>query len=181
MSTDYHTTRLQRHGESFFNYFITHVPSHNVRQWYLRKFGARIGRDVGIMMGTHVFGVHRLEIGDGCSIGSNVLLDARGGLKIDTAAVLASDVFIVTAKHVADSPDFHVVIEPVHIKHHAWVASRATVLQGVTIGVGAVVGACSMVNKNVDDMAIVAGTPAKALGERQSTLDYYPKFRPILY
>ena len=181
MTPDYHTTRSQRLGESFFNYAVTHVPSHNFRQWYLRRFGATIGRDVGIMMGTHVLGVHRLVVGDGVSIGSNVVLDARGGLTIDTSAVIASDVYIVTAKHVVDSPDFEVVIAPVHVKHHAWVASRATVLQGVTVGVGAVVGACSLVNKDVDDMAIVAGTPARTLGKRESNLSYYPKFRPVLY
>lgn len=181
MTVGYSTTRRQRLGESFFNYLVTHIPSHNIRQGYLRLFGAKIGRDVGIMMGANVLGVHRLVIGDGCSIGSNVLLDARGGLTIDTSAVIASDVYIVTAKHVVDSDDFEVVLAPVHIKHHAWIASRATVLQGVTIGVGAVVGACSMAKQDVEDMAVVAGTPAKVLGKRESSLSYYPKFRPVLY
>jgi len=181
MIDGYATTKFEQFGERLFNYLVTHLPSHRVRQAFLRFFGATIGRDSAIMMGTTIFGLNRLVIGDCCSIGFNVLLDARGGLTLDDAVVLASDVHIITGKHVIDSDDFGIELRPVHIKHHAWVASRATVLQNLTIGVGAVVGACSMVKDDVDDMAIVAGTPAKVVGKRQSTLEYWPRFRPILY
>lgn len=181
MIGDYQTNRFEQFGERMFNFLVTFVPSHVFRQAWLRFFGAKIGRDSAIMRGTTIFGLTRLTIGNGCSVGFNVLLDARGGLTIDDAAVLASDVHIITGKHLVDSDDFGIQLRPVHIGHHAWVASRATLLQDITIGDGAVVAACSMVNSDVDAMAIVAGTPAKVVGKRQSTLEYYPKFRPLLY
>ena len=181
MIEGYATNRFEQFGERMFNFLVTYIPSHVFRQAWLRFFGATIGRDTAVLRGTTIFGLSQLKIGNGCSVGFNVLLDARGGLTIDEAAVLASDVHIITGKHLIDSDDFGIELRPVHIKHHVWIASRATVLQDLTIGVGAVVAACSMVNSDVDDMAIVAGTPARVVGKRQSSLDYYPTFRPILY
>jgi putative colanic acid biosynthesis acetyltransferase WcaF len=177
----YSTNRREQFGERFFNYLITHIPSHTIRQAFLRYFGVNIGRNTSIMMGATILGLGRLVIGNNCSIGFNVVLDARGGLVIDDDVVLASDVHVITARHIIDSDDFGVTVAPVHLKHHAWVASRSTVLQDVTIGVGAVVGACSLVNTDVEDMAIVAGLPAKVRGTRKSTLDYHPVWRPLLY
>jgi putative colanic acid biosynthesis acetyltransferase WcaF len=181
MIDGYSTNRKVQFGERLFNWLVTYIPSHTIRQGFLRFFGATIGAGTSIMMGTTVFGLNRLVIGDNCSIGFGVLLDARGGITIDDDVVFASDVHIITAKHIIDSDDFAAVVEPVYIKHHAWLASRSTVLLGVTIGVGAVVGACSLVNSDVDDMAIVAGTPAKLRAKRESSLDYHPNFRPLLY
>ncbi len=177
----YSDNKKVQFGERFYNWLVTYIPSHTVRQGYLRLFGAKIGTGTSIMMGTTIFGVNRLVIGNNCSIGFGVLLDARGGLTIDDDVVLASDVHIITGKHLINSDDFGILLEPVHIKHHVWVASRSTVLLGLTIGAGAVVGACSMVNCDVDDMAIVAGTPATLRGKRDSSLDYHPTFRPLLY
>jgi acetyltransferase-like isoleucine patch superfamily enzyme len=133
------------------------------------------------MMGAIILSPSRLEIGDNCSIGFNVLLDARGGLVIGDDVVLASDVHIITTQYVADSDDFSATVAPIHINHHAWLASRVTVLQGVTIGTGAVVGACSLLRTDLNDMEIAAGLPAKVRGTRKSTLNYHPTYRPLLY
>ncbi|MGU3432784.1 acyltransferase [Actinomycetes bacterium M1A6_2h] len=181
MSEVYASSRKEQLGERLFNFLITNIPSHIVRQGWLRYFGATIGTGSSIMMGSTAFGLHRLVIGNNCSIGSSVLLDARGGLTVDDDVVIASDVQIITGNHNVDSNDFGICLEPVHIRHHAWVASRAMILQNVTIGVGAVVGAQSLVRHSVGDMEIVAGTPAKVRGKRTSTLDYHPTFRPALY
>ena len=174
-------SRREKFGERLFNYLITNVPSHTVRLGWLRFFGATIGVDSSIMMGTTIFGLSRLQIGDCCTIGSNALLDARGGLVIDDDAVLSSDVHVISVQRVADSDDLHVHAGPVHIGHHAWVTSRATVLHDVKIGAGAVVGAGSLADSDVEDMGIVAGIPAKPRGKRKSSLAYRGKSRPKLY
>lgn len=178
---EYASNRREQFGERLFNYLVTHIPSHAIRQAWLRSFGAKIGKRTLISMGTTVLGVGRLEIGSNCSIGFDVLLDARGGIVIEDDVVLASDVHIITVHHLMNSDDFGIKLAPVHIKHHAWVASRSTILQDVTIGVGAVVGACSLLNTDVKDMGIAAGSPAKLRGHRKSTLDYHPAWRPLLY
>ena len=180
MTTGYAGTRSDRIGERLFNLVITHVPSHTLRQAWLRRFGATIGRGSSIMLGTTVFGARRLVIGDDVSIGSSVLLDARGGILVENDAVLASDVHVITGDHDPDSPDFGTRYGPVAIGHHAWIASRATVLRDVTIGAGGVVGAASLVRKDVGPLQIVAGVPAAVVGRRNSDLTYSAHFRPIL-
>lgn len=175
------TDAQEQLGERLYNLFITHVPSHWVRQTWLRLFGATIGTRTSIMMQTRVFGLKQLKIGNNCSIGFRCLLDARGGLTIDDDVVLASDVQTIAGHHVTNSDDFGRYLSPIHIAHHVWVASRSTVLQGVDIGPGAVVGACSMVRDDVAPMAIVVGVPAKQIGTRRSKLTYHPDFRPLLY
>ena len=181
-TTDQIPTNAREHfGERLFNFAITHIPSHTIRQSWLRFFGMKIGKNTSIMMGTRVHGIQQLTVGNNCSIGFRCLLDARGELTIDDDVVLASDVHIVAGHHLVNSDDFGRFLSPIHIKHHVWVASRSTILAGVELGVGAVVGACSLVRKDVADMEIVAGVPAKHVGVRRSSLDYHPIFRPLMY
>jgi acetyltransferase-like isoleucine patch superfamily enzyme len=55
---------------------------------------------------------------------------------------------------------------PIVIGDDVWIGANCSILDGVTIGRGAVVAANSVVNSNVDEYAIVGGTPAVPLGSR---------------
>jgi UDP-2-acetamido-3-amino-2,3-dideoxy-glucuronate N-acetyltransferase len=55
-------------------------------------------------------------------------------------------------------------VEPTRVKHGASIGSNVTVICGVTIGEGAIVGAGAVVTKNVPQHAIVAGVPARVIG-----------------
>ena len=57
----------------------------------------------------------------------------------------------------------HVMMVPVIIKDKVWIGARATVLKGVTIGEGAVVGAGSVVVEDVPPWTLVAGNPARVI------------------
>ena len=52
------------------------------------------------------------------------------------------------------------------IEDDVWIGSRATILAGVTVGRGAIVGAGAVVTRSVPPMAIVAGVPARVIGQR---------------
>jgi len=95
--------------------------------------------------------------------------------------VIASDVQIITGSHDVQSNTFEAVFLPVEIGRSAWVASRATILQGCRVGEGAVVAAASLVRRDVRAMDMVAGVPARVVGERSSSLEYNPRYRPPLY
>lgn len=172
---------LDHAGVVLYNSLITQFPSHNVRIGFLRAFGAKIGKDTAVFRGTTVLGIRHLTIGESCGIGFRCLLDARGGLTIGNNVVVASDTQFITAHHEPNSDDFAAVIAPTVIGDSVWIASRCTILGGLTVGKGAVVGACSLVRKDVDPMDIVAGVPAQVRGERKSSLDYKPKYRPLFY
>ncbi|MEO9326904.1 acyltransferase [Gordonia aurantiaca] len=171
-----------RVGILLFNNLITYIPSHTVRQGFLRLFGAKIGKDTSILRGCQVFDIDQLRIGNCCSIGFRVLFDARSGICIGDNVVIASDTQIIAGKHDPASPDFEPILEPVYIGDYAWIATRATIVGGANVGRGAVVAAAACVTRDVPDLDIVGGVPAKTIAKRpESALQYRPKYRPLFY
>ena len=57
--------------------------------------------------------------------------------------------------------------QPVYIGNDVWIGSRVTILPGVKIGNGVVIGACSVVTKDVPDYAVIGGNPAKIIKMRK--------------
>jgi len=170
-----------RLGELFFNSFITYIPSHTIRQGYLRLMGARIGKRSSILRGTTVLDIEFLTIGDGVAIGFRCLLYSRAGLYIGNNVTIASDVHFIGGGHDINHPDFLPVPIPTVVQDYVWIASRAMVLPSL-IGRGAVVAAHAVVNKDVDELAIVGGVPAKVIGKRPAdSLGYTNNHRPLFY
>jgi len=134
--------------------------------------GARLGRRIVMYYGADILSPRRLVIGNDCSIGFHVTLDARGGLRIGDNCNISSQVAIWTGSHDVNSTDFKYVSSPVAIEDRAWISFRAVILGGVTIGEGAVVAAGAVVTKDVPPFTIVAGVPARMIGERRRDLDY---------
>jgi acetyltransferase-like isoleucine patch superfamily enzyme len=168
-----------RIGQLLFNAFITHIPSHTVRQAFLRACGATIGRDTGIMRGTTVLDIEFLTVGDETAIGWRCLLDARGGLYIGNNVTIASDVHILGGGHDINHPDFLPVPIPTVIEDYAWIASRAMVLPS-HIKRGAVVAAQAVVIKDIEECEVVGGNPAKVIGKRDpDALKYSGSYRPL--
>lgn len=97
----------------------------------------------------------------------------RGGITIEDGALIGPQVKLITENH-AEDPDIrqHVYSQPIMIRQKAWLGAGATVLPGVTIGENAIVGAGSVVTKDVPDNTIVAGVPARIV--RNITFDPQP-------
>ncbi|RXK12280.1 galactoside O-acetyltransferase [Halarcobacter mediterraneus] len=70
--------------------------------------------------------------------------------------------------------------KPIHIKKGAWIASGAIILGGVTIGTNAVVGAGSVVTKDIPNNAVVTGNPAKIVKYTHRKLNLFEKLRILL-
>ena len=170
-----------RVGMLLYNMIVTYIPSHMIRQAFLRLFGATIGKDSSIMRGTTVIDIEFLTIGNCTAIGFRCLLDARAGLCIGDNVTIASDVHILGGGHDVNHPDFLPVPIPTVIEDYVWIASRAMILP-THIRRGGVVGAQALVNKNVGELEIVGGVPAKLLGKRNpDALQYSGRYRPLFY
>ena len=104
----------------------------------------------------------RVKIGKNVYIGSNLLTMARGGITIEDGAWIAANVQLLTNNH--DLYDRAILYcKPILIKEDAWIGAGATILPGVCVGKHAVVGAGSVVTKDVPDYAVVVGSPAKVV------------------
>ena len=124
----------------------------------------------GSRIGTFV------EIQKGVSIGSNVKISSHTficeGVKIEDGVFVGHGVMFVndiypravTAEGELQTEADWQVIET-HVKACASLGSNATILGGVVIGVRAMVGAGAVVNRDVPDYAIVAGVPARVIGD----------------
>lgn len=104
----------------------------------------------------------KLVIGNNVFINSNLLAMARGGITINDDVMLAANVQLISNNHDVYNRQI-LTCKPIHIKKGAWIGAGATILPGVSIGKYAIVGACSVVTKDVDDYNVVVGNPAKVI------------------
>lgn len=121
--------------------------------------------------GFHIRNPKGIELGDGVSIGPKVLLDGRKGLTIGKNATIAYEAIIWSLNHDYNDIHFCGKGEHVNIGEYAWICSRSIILPGVSVGKYAVVASGAIVTKNVPDYAVVAGVPAKVIGQRDN-IDY---------
>ena len=168
-------------AETCYNAVVCHVPLRWLRMLWLRAMGARLGSGSAVFWGTTVFNPRGLVLGERTVVSFRCVLDARGGLRIGDDVCFASDVQVITGGHDVDDPGFAAFFAPVEIGDRAWIASRATVLAGVTIGEGAVVAACSLVDRDVAAYEIVGGVPVRHLRDRAREQTYQIGTHPRFY
>lgn len=111
-----------------------------------------------------------LEIGDNTFIGRGVEFDTMERISIGRHSLIAPRCFITDHSH-GTAAGFRIdqqpcAARPVRIGSDVWLGAGTVVLPGVTIGDGSVVGANSVVTRDVAAMTVVAGAPARLLGHR---------------
>ena len=111
-------------------------------------------------------------------VGGDSLLDGWGPLSIGRNCIFNDEIKLLTAGHDVGSPNFEGDIRQVTLGDYVWLPHRILVLPGVTIGSYAVVGSGSTVTSDVDEYAIVAGNPARKIGERPRAEFTYVPTRP---
>ncbi|MFL0807745.1 MAG: acyltransferase [Oceanobacter sp.] len=116
-----------------------------------------------------------LKVGSESFLGTGTHLALHDRIVIGKNVVLNNNVCVFTASHSLSDQKWRMYSKPVYIGDYAWVASGATILPGVRIGKGAVVGAGSVVRSDVPDYGIAIGNPAEVLkGRRVEGLNYSP-------
>ena len=158
--------------EFYFLYVTSRAPSQFVRHAIYRLMGLQLGSGSVIYGRVELRGLSGIAIGSGCAIGHDSILDGRGGLRIGNSVNLSTGVWIWTAEHDINSPTFAGIVAPVVLEDFVWLGGRVTVMPGITIGRGAVVASGAVVTRDVAPYAVVAGVPAKKIGERSQDLSY---------
>ena len=157
----------------FLNYVVTYVPLPRLRHFLLRRmYFIKIGPGSYVHMGVKYKRPRSIEIGRNSVINPGVLLDGRISLKIGDNVDIGEQVSFYCGGHDVQSPDYRAFMEATAVGDRACIYARAMVIRGVNIGEGAVVAAGSIVTKDVPPYTIVAGIPAKKIGERSRDLRY---------
>ncbi len=128
----------------------------------VKQLVGTIGENSTIMSPIAGAAFKHLNIGDNVYINSNALLMARGGITIEDNVMLAANVQLLSNNHDEYNRQL-LTCKPILIKEGAWIGAGATILPGITIGKHAIIGASSVVTKNVEDYALVVGNPAREI------------------
>jgi acetyltransferase-like isoleucine patch superfamily enzyme len=154
-------------------YLVGHVPIHRMRLFLYRNlFGVTIGARTSVHWRARFFEPEGISIGRNSIVGNDCFLDGRSGIRIGNNVNIGGYVQIYTLEHDPDSPDFATMGGPVVIGDRCYIATRATVLPGVTIGEGAVVAAGAVVTRDVEPYCVVGGVPARVIRPRSRDLVY---------
>jgi len=141
-------------------------------QWYLLRLGA-VGKNVTIMNGCIFPHPGSVFIGNHVFINfHSVLFSApNAGITIADNVVIGPRCMFVTGGHAIDEPNVPIIdnpatAAPIVIEENVWIGANVTILPGVRIAKGCVVGAGSVVTKDTKPFTVVAGVPARLIRSR---------------
>lgn len=111
-----------------------------------------------------------VHIGKNSGIGQGTILYGNGGLTIGDNVLIAGQCFIVASSHVYTDPDKPVseqgyTAKGINIENNVWIGAGAKLLDGISVGEGAIIGANSVVTKSVNPHTTIAGIPARPLAK----------------
>lgn len=154
---------------------ICNIPSKHFRRKLLNLYpNVSIQKKVAIYNGLYWW-QGPLYIGEGTNVGFKCHLDCRKGIYIGKNVCIATGVTMWTLHHDYNDIHFKTKGGGIKIGDYVWICSQAIILPGVNIGEGAVIAAGAVVCKDVEEYTIVAGVPAKKVGEREKKkYDYIP-------
>lgn len=151
----------------FLNDFNRSLPmaDHINDRWERAK---RLGFGEGTNIYDSSYVIGEVKVGKNCWIGMFTILDGSGGLKIGNNCTISAGVHLYSHDNVkATLSNNKLPIErmPVNIGDNVYIGPHSIISKNVTLGNFVVVAAQSFVNKSFPNNAIVAGTPAKQIGE----------------
>jgi maltose O-acetyltransferase len=122
-----------------------------------------VGRDCFVGEWTYIWSTVSIKIGNRVLISHNVNIHDNNSHSLSAERRHRQFVDIFSTGHPLRIDD--IACKPVLIEDDVWIGFNSTILKGVTIGRGAVVGACSLVTTDVAPYTVVAGSPARPIGQ----------------
>lgn len=141
------------------------------RSWSDIRLGANVALDDGVVIVIGGPPRHdKIVIGANTYVNRYTIFDAHQQLHIGERVMIGPHCYFTDADHGTD-PALSVQAQPMRhkpliIEDEAWIGAHVTVLPGVRIGKGAVLGAGAVVNRDVPPMAVALGCPARVVRYR---------------
>lgn len=165
----------------FYYAFACHLPlggrwavigkfSVKLRRFACKRLFAKTGKTFSVGKGVD-FGYlgHLVQCGEHANFGNYLKIKGNGRVILKNHIAMGDDITIITQNHKYLEKEYEgYIVGDVKIEDNVWIGDRAIILQGVSIGKHAIVGAGAVVTKNVPDYAIVGGNPAKVIKYRKN-------------
>jgi maltose O-acetyltransferase len=163
---------LSRHALSHLAETLPSAALSRSRTALLRAAGVTIGKRSLVQGKMRLTGSENpgelLTIGDDTLVTGGLHVDLGAPVRIGNSVRIGHDVSLLTVNHEVGPSNLRAgtsVSCPIVVEDGVWLASRCTVLPGVTIGAGAIVAAGAVVTRDVPPHALVAGVPARVVRE----------------
>ena len=141
-------------------------PFHGWRRLVLKLFGAKIGKGCHIYPHARIWAPWNLICDNEAGVGDGAILYNQALITLGKRAVVSQGAHLCSGSHDYESPGFELFAKPITVGAHAWLAAECFVHPGVTIGEGAVIGARSVVTRDMPAWTVCAGNPCKPIKPR---------------
>ena len=148
---------------------LSPTPLHAWRRFLLRCFGASVAPAVHIYPSARIWAPWNVTLAHGSCLGPNAICYSVGKVFVGRGAVVSQHAHLCAATHDHRDANFALMVGEIRVGERAWIAADAFIGPGVLIGDGAVVGARGVVTRDVEPGMVVAGNPARAVGQRSVT------------
>ncbi len=137
------------------------------RRALLRLFGAQMSPTAFVASGARINRPWNLRMDSGASLASGAEAYALGSIHLGPRCTIAQEAFLCTGTHDLEDPKAPLVVGHIEVGPDVFVGARAIILPGVHLSEGCVVGAGSVVPRDVSPWTVVVGNPARAVRERR--------------
>ncbi len=157
-------------------YYLADYEDTGKRESILRELFGKVGENVLVDAPLYCDHGENIFIGNNVVIGMNCTFVDNQEIRIGNQVMIASNVQIYTASHPVlpkerlvpdwkerETTFFRTYARPVVIRDNAWIGGGCIILPGVTVGENSVVGAGSVVNRDVPDNCVAAGNPCRVI------------------
>lgn len=162
----YYSIGIRLPGPGMPGAFFGHWFRVRLARYMLRRCGNGIRVAPGARFGSGAF----VTLGNNSNLSRNCWL--LGDVTIGDNVVMAPDVFIITSNHAFHSTEKPIIVQgqedmrPVVIGDDVWIGTRVIILPGIKVGSHSIIGAGSVVTKDIPEWAIAAGNPARVIKYR---------------
>ena len=144
-------------------------PFHAWRRFVLRCFGAKIAAGCHIYPKAIIWAPWNLVCREAAGVADGVVLYNQAPITLGKKSVISQGSHLCTGTHDYQSPRFELYAKPISVGDQAWIAAESFIHPGISIGEGAVIGARSVVTKDMPAWMVCAGHPCKPIKPRVMT------------
>jgi putative colanic acid biosynthesis acetyltransferase WcaF len=144
-------------------------PANGLRIGLLRMMGANIGKRCLVSTGVDVLMPWNLELASCVALGKGVRVYNYDKVRIGRMTLVSQGAHLCTGSHDHTHPHMPLIWKPILIGEQCWIAAEAFLVPGVVVGNGCVVGARSVVTKNLPEWTVCAGNPCVPVKPRAIT------------
>ena len=137
------------------------------RLFWLKLFGTKINGKPFVHQRSKIDHPWNLILHDRACLGDSAVAYALDKIELFENAVIAQEVYLCTGTHDFEDPNMPLKTDKITIKSNAFIGARAFVLPGVTIGENTIIGACSVVTKDIPNNSKAAGNPCKIISNKK--------------